>query len=416
VVLRPYSKSLGGVLTVDQGNSGADEGQGVGRLVLPSLLVSRFAIGVPPLLVSLLLIEIGETFGQSVGAAGQISTASYVVAFVGALIMGFLSMKFNHKHLLLIGSAMLALAAIGCAFSPAFSLMVAFFAVIGLGSAIATPMIFSILGELYPVSKRASVTGIVMSGLSLAFIIGAPAITYIAGFGSWRTAFLTFVFPVVALSTVLSYLGLPSVHPGEKASAEGRGVGEGFKEILVNRSAVVCLLGTALNEACWQAVLLYTISFFRQRFLVSTGFASMIIIGGALIYTIGSVVSGRVIDRFGRKRTTVSMSVLAGAFTIIYLNVPDLWTTIVLTYVACLFTGFRSSANTSLTLEQVPAYRGTMMSANTASWYMGMALGAWLGGVMLLWYDYNMLGIALGGAGVAAALLFQFLSKDPTVT
>jgi predicted MFS family arabinose efflux permease len=53
---------------------------GVGRLVLPSLLVSRFVIGVPPLLVSLLLIEIGETFGQSVGAAGQMSKVSSAVA------------------------------------------------------------------------------------------------------------------------------------------------------------------------------------------------------------------------------------------------------------------------------------------------------------------------------------------------
>lgn len=391
------------------------EGSGVGRLVLPSLLVSRFTIGIPPLLVSLLLIEIGETFGQSVGAAGQILTVSSVVAFVGALIMGFLSMRFNHKHLLLIGSALLALTAIGCAVSPAFSHMMAFYALIGLGSAIATPMIFSILGELYPISRRASVTGIVMSGASLAFLIGAPVITYIMGFGSWRTAFLAFVFPVAALGTVLSYLGLPSIHPGEEASAEGRGVGEGFREILLNRSAVVCLLGTALNEASWQAVVLYTISFFRQIFLVSAGFASIIIIGGALLYTVGSVVSGRIIDRFGRKRSTVATSLLAGAFTIIYHNVPGLWTTIVLAFVACLFTGFRSSANTSLTLEQVPAYRGTMMSAHTASWYIGTALGAWLGGLMLLWYDYSALGIALGGTGIAASLLFQLLVRDPTV-
>ena len=117
----------------------------------------------------------------------------------------------------------------------------------------------------------------------------------------------------------------------------------------------------------------------------------------------------------GRKRTTVAMSVLAGAFTLLYYNVSDLWISTAMAYVASLFTGFRSSANTNLTLEQVPEYRGTMMSINSASWYIGTALGAWLGGLMLLWYDYSALGIALGGAGVAASLLFQFLSRDPTV-
>jgi hypothetical protein len=43
----------------------------------------------------------------------------------------------------------------------------------------------------------------------------------------------------------------------------------------------------------------------------------------------------------------------------------------------------------------------------------GLEIG--LVGVMLLWYDYNMLGVALGGAGIVAALLFQLLVRDPTV-
>jgi len=185
--------------------------------------------------------------------------------------------------------------------------------------------------------------------------------------------------------------------------------------VLLNRSAVACLLGSALNAACWQAIVFYSASFLRQTFQVSAGFASLYIIGGASIYTVGSLVSGRIINRFGRKRTTVAMSVLAGAFTLLYYNVSDLWISTALAYVASLFTGFRSSASGSLTLEQVPAYRGTMMSVSSATGNMGVALGSGLGGVMLLWYDYSAMGIALGGAGVAASLLFQLLVRDPTV-
>ena len=118
-------------------------------------------------------------------------------------------------------------------------------------------------------------------------------------------------------------------------------------------------------------------------------------------------------SRFGRNRTTVVMSVLAGAFTLLYCNVPDLWISTAMAYVASLFTGFRSSASGSLTLEQVPEYRGTMMSVSSATGNIGVALGAGLGGVMLLWYDYGALGIALGGAGVAASLLFQLLVREP---
>jgi DHA1 family inner membrane transport protein len=384
------------------------------RIVLPSLVVTRFVLGTPSLLVSLLLIEIGATFGQSVGATGQISTVSSVIAFFGALTMGFLSMRFRHKHLLLTGMIFFTLAAVGCAFSPLFPIMAAFYALGGLGASMAIPMTSTMVGELYPVSERASVMGYLMASGALSFVIGAPVITFVAGYGGWRTAFLVFIAPLVALGTVLSYLGLPSAPSGEEVSAGGRGVGEGFREVLLNRSAVACLLGSALNAACWQAIVFYSASFLRQTFQVSAGFASLYIIGGASIYTMGSLVSGRIINRFGRKRTTVAMSVLAGAFTLLYYNVSDLWISTAMAYVASLFTGFRSSASGSLTLEQVPAYRGTMMSVSSATGNMGVALGAGIGGLMLLWYDYSALGIALGGAGVAASLLFQLLVREPT--
>jgi predicted MFS family arabinose efflux permease len=401
---------------MDNYDRGVSEALGPGRLVLPSLVVTRLALGIPPVFMGLLLIEIGTTFQQSVGAVGQITMVSSVVSVVGALLMGFLSIRYRHKHLLLVGMVLFALSTVGCAFSNLFPLMVAFYALSGLGIAMGTPMIITMVGELYPISKRASAMGYVMAGVALAFMIGAPAITFISGFGGWRAAFLAFVFPLAVLGTVMSYFTLPSITSAEGIFPGGRGYSEGFKEILRNRSAVVCLLGSALNEASWQAIILYGISFMRQVFHASTGFSSMFIIGGALIYTIGSVVSGRIIDRFGRKRTTVATSVLAGAFITFYFVVPDVWISTALAYIACLFTGVRSSANTSLTLEQTPAYRGTMMSVNTGSWYLGTALGAGLGGLMLHWYDYGALGVALGGAGVAASILFQLLAKDPTLT
>ena len=295
---------------MDQDGSGVTEGREAGRLVLPSLVVTRLALGVPYLAMSLLLIEIGETFGLSVGAAGQISTVSSVVAFVGALLMGFLSMRFRHKHLLLVGMVIFTIAIVGCAFSPLFSIMLVSYSLVGLGGSMAIPMTYTMVGDLYPISRRAAVMGYVMAGASLAFLIGAPATTFVAGFGGWRTAFLAVVFPLVALGTVLSYFGIPSVVSGEEASAEGRGVGEGFREILLNRSAMACLLGTALNEATWQAILVYSISFMRQVFGVSMGFASMFIIGGALLYTVGSVVSGRIIDRVALHRASVKTTTI----------------------------------------------------------------------------------------------------------
>lgn len=74
------------------------------------------------------------------------------------------------------------------------------------------------------------------------------------------------------------------------------------------------------------------------------------------------------------------------------------------------------AAATSLTLEQVPRFRGAMMSIRAAALSVGQALGAGVGGLALLLYDYEFVGISLGGMGIIGAAIFYLLAIDPTRT
>lgn len=67
----------------------------------------------------------------------------------------------------------------------------------------------------------------------------------------------------------------------------------------------------------------------------------------------------------------------------------------------------------SLTLEQVPRFRGAMMSLNYASMQMGYALGAGLGGFLIILFDYQGAGSVLGGLGIIGAVLLHLYSVDP---
>ena len=73
------------------------------------------------------------------------------------------------------------------------------------------------------------------------------------------------------------------------------------------------------------------------------------------------------------------------------------------------------SAFNSLALEQVPDFRGTMMSLSQVSQNAGQAIGTALSGVILVVYDYEFLSI-LGGFAIIAAIIFQFLTVDPVTT
>ena len=64
---------------------------------------------------ALLLIEIAVFFDIEVGVAGQLGTVASIVGAIMALLLGVLSVKYQHKILLLVGVIALGVAALGCA-------------------------------------------------------------------------------------------------------------------------------------------------------------------------------------------------------------------------------------------------------------------------------------------------------------
>jgi predicted MFS family arabinose efflux permease len=61
----------------------------------------------------------------------------------------------------------------------------------------------------------------------------------------------------------------------------------------------------------------------------------------------------------------------------------------------------------------VPEHRGTLMSIRSAIGGIGSALGAFIGGLALLWYGYALVGISLGALAIASAIIIHFLAVDP---
>jgi len=165
--------------------------------------------------------------------------------------------------------------------------------------------------------------------------------------------------------------------------------------------------------ASWAAILTYSASFLRQRFMVSTGFASIAILVAALCFFSGSVAGGRIVKKLGRKTVTVLAAFFAGVFTFAFANFPDLWLSMTLAFIGSFSAGLRVTASNSLTLEQVPEFRGTMMSISSAADNAGSSLGAGIGGAALLLFNYEGMATSLGAMGIAAAIVFQLLATDP---
>ncbi len=90
------------------------------------------------------------------------------------------------------------------------------------------------------------------------------------------------------------------------------------------------------------------------------------------------------------------------------------WLAAVIRFIAGIFVGMLFTSTLSLTLEQVPSVRGSMMSLNTSASYFGAALGAGIGGFTLLILNYNWVGLILGALNFIAVIIYFFFVKDPT--
>jgi predicted MFS family arabinose efflux permease len=382
--------------------------------LLLTLVFCAFSIGPLGVLMSLFLYTIAPEFGVEVGVMGQVNTFSSVAAVVFALVMGFLSVRFRHKSLLMMGLLFFAVSSVGCFFATGFAAMLLAYSISGIGLAMVSPMVNALVGEHFSLDRRAKAVGWTVGAGALAYVVGPLVLNLLSDVGGWRSSLLGFVIPLLLVSLVLAFFGIPSVSHSHETAMSQSGFLSGFKGVLSCKSAWACLAGDTLRAASFAAVLYYGASFFRQRFGASTDAATLIILVAASCYTVGSLISGRFVDRVGRKPFTAMAALLAGLFTMSFVLVPNFWFSLLLNFVAAFLFGMVVAGAISLTLEQVPAYRGAMMSVDSAFVNLGYALGAAVGGLALIWFDYEGLGIALGLFGVVAAVVFYVFARDPT--
>ena len=74
------------------------------------------------------------------------------------------------------------------------------------------------------------------------------------------------------------------------------------------------------------------------------------------------------------------------------------------------------TAGGALIIEQLPKFRSTMMSLNTAFMNVGMLLASLIAGVLLNTYGYQAVGVVLGSLGILGAVVWIAFVKEPVKT
>jgi predicted MFS family arabinose efflux permease len=383
------------------------------KLMTLSFIVSSFATQPAGLITSLLLIEIGLTFGVSVGVAGQLRTVSSIVGVLVALLLGVISLRYSSRSLLLTGSVLLVISAVGCAFAWDFTSMLVIFSLTGVGVTMIAPMINTLIGENFPKDKRSRILGLSAAGTSIAFLVCSPLVSYISGVGGWRLVFLLLMLPVSIVGLAMAFIGIPKSSQAKK-STQVKELLSGFRSVLSDSSAVFCLIGTMLTWTSFLGSLTYSISFFREQFSLALGWASILLSAMALSKTVGHLTISSLIGKLGRKNAAVASIVSMAILTFCYLFSSIFWLSVAIVCVSCTLAGYMHSSVDSLNLEQVPEYRSSMQSLSYAFYTLGGVMGAGLGGFALVFGGYHILGVLLGIFGVASGIVLYVFAREPT--
>jgi MFS family permease len=135
---------------------------------------------------------------------------------------------------------------------------------------------------------------------------------------------------------------------------------------------------------------------------------------------VGSLIGGRLVNKFGKKTLAVAATFVAGVLAIGVWFVPNLWTALALNFLSVGFGTIGGVAFTCLVLDQVPKSRGTMMSLNHVFGDVGNTIQPAVGGALLvlfasdLLFSYQAVGLAFAAMSFATAAVIYFLIKDPT--
>ena len=383
--------------------------------VLLSLIFSRLATRPHGILMSILLVDVAYSYGVPVGVMSQIRSTASMVSMVFALIMGVLSLKYKPKPLLMVGLSIIIIASLGCSFAPTYTVMLLFYALTGVGMAMVTPMSQTLIGEHIDVEDRPrAISYMLMSFTLVSAFVSGPILNQLAVWGGWQLSFLGYVLPGAVIGLLFAYYGIPASKTEIKEIDENRSYLKAFREILLDRSALACIICSALGTACFTSVGTYGISSFVERFGMAPEWRAPMWSWLTFMGAFGSYLSGRLVTQYGRRPVSIIGVLLTGVFAVGFNNINGFWVSLVLITLCGIGWTIWYPASTSLTLEQNTRLRGSMMSLNNASRNLGAALGVGIGGFMLLNVSYGALGLTLGSLGVMASIIYYVFSVDPT--
>nr|BDT29895.1 MFS transporter [Bacteriovorax sp. HI3] len=351
-----------------------------------------------------LLHQMQETFNVTPGQMGAIPTLTQLGYAVGMLFLIPLGDQIEKRKLIFVSTLISALTLVGMTLSP--NLLTATIMSFLIGVTTMTPQfIIPFAVHLAPAEKRGRVLGMVMSGLLLGILLARTVAGFVGAEYGWRFMFGLAAGVLVVLAVILR-LVLPASQPSYQGSYVKliHSVWTLVKEQPVLRESM--LFGSMLFGAfsAFWATLIYLME--SPAFHLgarAVGLFGLLGAAGALT----APIIGRLSDKKSPRSAIMIGFILMALSFILYMTLGQNSLIALAIGVLLMDIGLQGShvSNQSRVFSLIPEARSRLNTAYMFSYFLGGALGSWLGSIS--WGLYGWTGVC------ASALLMIAIGALP---
>ncbi|KMS50834.1 MFS transporter [Novosphingobium barchaimii LL02] len=369
-------------------------------LVTLALAMGAFAIGTTEFAAMSLVPFFARDLGLSEPEAGHAISAYALGVVVGAPVIAVLAAKIERRKLLI---ALMAIFAIGngiSAMAASYPLLLICRFISGLPHGAYFGIAALVAASMVPANKRAQSVAMVMSGLTVATIIGVPVANFLGQELGWRSGFaVVSVLAVITMALVALYA--PVQHADASASP--------LRELGALRRPQVLL--TLLTGAIGFGGLFCVYTYVASTMIEVTGVSERLVPAVLAVFgvgmTVGNLFWAWVADRAQTKAAIAALLFSAVSLALFSLLAGNIWT---LSLVVLLI-GFGGGLGTILQtrlMDVAGDAQALAAAAHHSAFNMANALGPWLGGLAIS-AGYGLTSTGWIGSGLALGGLAIFL-------
>ncbi|AET93356.1 major facilitator superfamily transporter family protein [Burkholderia sp. YI23] len=370
---------------------------------LITLALGMFALGTDSFVFAGILPEIADSFGVSIGAAGQlISVYALSYALRGPTIAA-LAANVGRKRLLLSGIGLFVIANLGTIVAPNLGIALATRALAGLGAAMFSPTASGTAAALVPPERRGYALSIIVAGLTTATALGSPIGAVIGGFAGWHwTLVLVAALGAAAFFGILAFMPDVPLPPAISLRARLSPLTDARVGLTLT-TTVLAQIGTFI-----------IFSYFSVVFDRATGH-SPVVLGALLVLwglagTFSNLLTGRILDRIGSHRVVmIKLAIVAAVVFTLPITSAHLWSAAIAVTIwgACAWGVLVPQQFRLASLN--PPMTAVLVGLNTSATYVGVSIAGTLGAAVIPLTGSHNLGY-LAAVPVAIAILVSALA------